>query len=215
VFSALVIVVDPGTPEYIIAAGMLAVMAGTLQLGIGLTRLGVLVNFVSYSVIVGFASGAAVLIAVGQVKHLLGLEFPSSGLIETLREIVINLPNIQWPTAAIGLGTIVLLLVLRKINPKLPGPLISMIVASLAVYAFGLNEKGVSVIGQLPQGFPPLVRLPLFNVKLIAQLSSGALAIAAIGLIQTTAIARSISSETGQRTDTTRNLWARGWPILR
>ena len=210
VFSALAVVIVPDTPEYIIAAGMLAVMAGVLQLAIGLTRLGILVNFVSHSVIVGFASGAAVLIAFGQVKHLLGLEFSSSGLLETLQNIVINLPNIHWPTAAIGLGTLAFLVVLRKINPKLPGPLISMIVASLVVYFLGLNELGVNTIGELPRGLPPLVRLPLFDIRLIAQLSSGALAIAAIGLIQTTAIARSISSETGQRTDNNQEFVGQG-----
>ncbi len=210
VFSALAVVAQPESPEYIIAAGMLAVMAGIFQLGIGLTRLGILVNFVSHSVIVGFASGAAVLIAVGQIKHLLGLEFSSSSLLETLQEIVINLPNIQWPTAIIGLVTLALLIVLGKLAPKLPGPLISMILASLVVYAFGLNEQGVNTIGELPRGLPPLVALPIFDVKLIAKLSSGALAIAAIGLIQTTAIARSISSETGQRTDNNQEFVGQG-----
>lgn len=209
-FSSLVVVAAPGSPEYILAAGMLAVMAGVLQLTIGLTRLGLLVNFVSYSVIVGFASGAAVLIAVNQVKPLLGLQFASANLVQTLAAIVRTLPQTHWPTAVIGIGTIFLLLAFQKFAPKLPGPLISMILASVVVYALGLNDQGVAVIGQLPRGLPPFVKLPVLNLNLIGQLSAAALAVAAIGLIQTTAIARSIASQTGQRIDNNQEFVGQG-----
>lgn len=209
-FSSLALVAVPGSPEYILAAGMLAVMAGVLQLIIGLTRLGVLVNFVTHSVIVGFASGAAVLIAVNQVKPLLGLQFNNANLVGTLNGIVSNLPQTHWPTAIIGLGAMVVLLILRKFTPKLPGPLISMILASIVVFALGLNKQGVDVIGQLPRGLPPLAKLPLFNLELIAQLSMAALAIAAIGLIQTTAIARSIAGQTGQNVDNNQEFVGQG-----
>lgn len=210
VLSVLFGVASPGTSEFIIAAGMVAVMAGIFQLVIGLARLGVLVNFVSYSVIVGFASGAAVLIAVNQIRPLLGLEFSSHSLLGTLQEIATHLPETHWPTALLGLGTIALILLLRKLNRKLPGPLISMVVASLVVFFLGLNKAGIDVIGQLPTGLPPLVKLPLFNLKLIAQLSGGALAVGAIGLIQTTAIARSISNQTGQRVDSNQEFVGQG-----
>lgn len=210
VFSSLIVVATPGSSEYVLAAGMLAVMAGVMQLTIGLTRLGILVNFVSYSVIVGFASGAAVLIAVGQIRPLLGLNFPSAGLLSTLQNIAIHLPDTHWPTAMLGLGTIGLLILLKKINPKLPGPLISLVVAGILVFALSLNEQGVDVIGELPRGLPPLVKLPVFNLSLIAKLSSGALAVGAIGLIQTTAIARSIANETGQRVDNNQEFVGQG-----
>ncbi|GAB4427671.1 MAG: SulP family inorganic anion transporter [Anaerolineae bacterium] len=209
-FSSLVVVAAPGTPEYILAAGILAVMAGVLQLGIGLTRLGLLVNFVSYSVIVGFASGAAVLIAVNQIKPLLGLQFESSNLLQTLTAIITHLPQTHWPTAVIGFGTLLLLLALRHFAPKLPGPLLSMIAASVVVFGFGLNQQGVDVIGQLPRGLPPLVKLPIFDLELIGNLSTAALAVAAIGLIQTTAIARSIASQTGQRIDNNQEFVGQG-----
>lgn len=210
VLSVLLGIAPPGTPEFIIAAGMVAVMAGIFQLVIGLARLGVLVNFVSHSVIVGFASGAAVLIAVNQIRPLLGLQFSSQSLLGTFREIVTHLPETHWPTAILSLGTIALLLLLRKLNRKLPGPLISMVVASLVVFFLGLNKVGVDVIGQLPTGLPPLVKLPLFNLNMIAKMSSGALAVGAIGLIQTTAIARSISNQTGQRVDNNQEFVGQG-----
>jgi len=210
VLSVLVSVAQPGSPNFILAAGLIAVMAGVFQLVVGLARLGMLVNFVSYSVIVGFASGAAVLIAVKQISPLLGLASSSHSLLGTLQEIVTHLPHTHWPTASAGIGTIIVLLLLRKLNRKLPGPLIAMVLASLLVFLLGLNQAGVDVIGQLPTGLPPLANLPLFDLKLIAQLSTGALAVGALGLIQTTAIARSISNQTGQRVDNNQEFVGQG-----
>ena len=210
VLSVLIGIAAPGSPEFILAAGLIAVMAGVFQLAIGLVRLGRIVNFVSHSVIVGFASGAAVLIGVNQLRHLLGLNFSSDGLLQTTQQIILHLPNLHWPTTLLGGATIAALLLLRKLNRKIPGPLISLIVASLMTYLLGLNQIGVDVIGQLPTGLPPLVRLPIFDLQLISRLSSGALAIAAIGLIQTTAIARSISNQTGQRVDNNQEFVGQG-----
>jgi SulP family sulfate permease len=210
VYSALIGVAEPGTSSYILAAGMIAVMAGVFQLVIGLTRLGVLVNFVSHSVVVGFASGAAVLIAVGQAKHLLGLQFDSETLLETVYQILVTLPETHWPTAVMGVSVIVLLRLLGRFVPRWPGPLIVMVLASVIVYSLDLAAAGVSVIGELPRGLPPLSPLPLFDFTFIARLSSGALAIAAISLIQTTAIARAIASETGQRIDNNQEFVGQG-----
>jgi SulP family sulfate permease len=210
VLSVLLTVAAPGTPEFIIAAGMLAVMAGAFQLIIGLARLGLLVNFVSHSVIVGFASGAAVLIAINQVRHLLGLTFLSHNLPETLQGLVFHLPNTHWPTALVGLGTIALLIILRKLNRKLPGPLIAMIIASGLVFLLHLDQTGVSVIGKLPNSLPPLVKLPLFNLNLLSKLATGALAVGAIGLIQTTAIARSMVTQTSERIDNNQEFVGQG-----
>ncbi len=210
VFAVLIPIASPDTPEYLVMAGMIAVLAGVFQLLIGFARLGVLVNFVSHSVIVGFASGAAVLIAANQLKHLLGLQFESEGLLSTLQGVLFHLPETHWPTAFLGMGTIGLLLLLGKLAPKWPGPLMVMIAASFTVFLFDLNEQGVSVIGQLPRSLPPLVKLPLFNLDMILQLITGALAVGAIGLIQTTAIARSIAGDTGQRIDNNQEFVGQG-----
>ncbi|VAW42885.1 hypothetical protein MNBD_CHLOROFLEXI01-2486, partial [hydrothermal vent metagenome] len=99
---------------------------------------------------------------------------------------------------------------MRRINSRLPAALIGMVIASLAIFIFGLDEQGVVVIGQLPSGFPPLADLPLFNLDLIRQLSTGALAVAAIGLVETTAIARSVSAQTGQRLDSNQEFVGQG-----
>jgi len=210
VLSSLLTIATPGTTEFIVAAGMMAVMVGVFQVAMGLARLGVLVNFVSHSVVVGFSSGAGVLIAVNQLRHLLGLSFSSHNLVDTLYQVGLNILVTHWPTALLGFGTMALIVILRQINPKLPGALISMAVASIIVFILRLDESGVSVIGQLPSSLPPLADLPLFDLDFIAQLSTGALAVGAIGLVETTAIARSISAQTGQRLDSNQEFVGQG-----
>jgi SulP family sulfate permease len=193
-----------------VAAGLLAVMVGVFQLAMGLVRLGVLVNFVSHSVVVGFSTGAGVLIAVNQLRHLLGLEIESHNLLETVQQVLLNLTSLDEYTTLLGLGTIVLIVILKKTAPRAPSALISMAVASAFVWILGLNEQGVSVIGRLPAELPPLADLPLFDLDFIARLSTGALAVGAIGLVETTAISRSISAQTGQRLDSNQEFVGQG-----
>jgi SulP family sulfate permease len=210
VLSVLLTTASPGTNEFILAAGLLAVMVGMLQLAMGLARLGVLVNFVSHSVIVGFASGAGILIAAGQLRHLLGLSFESHNVLQTLSGVAVQVGNTNIPTAALGVGTMIAILVLNRLAPRLPAALISLIAASLAVFALGLDERGVVVIGQLPASLPPLAELPWFDLPLIARLSTGALAVGAIGLVETSAISRAIATHTGQRLDSNQEFVGQG-----
>ncbi len=210
VLSVLLTSASPGTPKFVVAAGMVAVMAGVFQLAMGLARLGVVTNFVSYSVIVGFTGGAGVLIAVKQLKHLLGLDVTSRSLVGTLQGILTHLPKTHVPTLVLGIGTMALIVLVRRLNPKLPGALVGMVAASMAVYFLRLNQNGVAVIGQLPRSLPPLTHLPLLDIDLVAELSTGALAIGAIGLVQTTAITRSIATQTGQRLDSNQEFVGQG-----
>lgn len=210
VVSVLLTVTTPDAPDFVLAAGLLAVMAGVFQLVLGIARLGVLVNFVSHSVVVGFTAGAGVLIAVKQLKEFFGMEFSSHNLIDTMSQFVQHLPQTHLPTLALGVGTVAIIVILRQINPRLPGPLIGMVAASAAVYLFGLDEAGVAVIGELPTSLPPLAPLPLLDLDLIARLSTGAIAVGAIGLVETTAIARSIATQTGQRLDSNQEFVGQG-----
>lgn len=210
ILSSLSAVAVPGSDSYILAAGLLALMVGALQLVLGLLRLGVIVNFVSYSVIVGFATGAAVLIAVGQLGPLLGITTEGGNVLATLRSVLLGVGDAQLVTAALGLGSMALILILQRLDRRLPGPLITMVVASLAVFLLGERANGVAVIGTLPQGLPPIAELPITNLELIAELSTGALAVAAIGLVQTVAIARTAATQTGQRLDSNQEFVGQG-----
>lgn len=208
--SSLTAVVAPGSSQYAVAAGMMAVMVGVFQLGMGLVRLGMLVNFVSHSVIVGFASGAGVLIALKQLQPFLGLPSGGSGTIGTLQLVISELPDLHVPTTAVGVGTMILILIVRRINRRLPAPLLAMVLASLVVFFLKLDEQNVAVIGQLQATLPPLADLPLFNLELISKLSAGALAVGAIGLVETAAITRSVAAQTGQRLDSNQEFVGQG-----
>ncbi len=208
--STLITVAVPGSAEYLVIAGIMAILVGAIQLTLGLVRLGVLVNFVSHSVIVGFSAGAGVLIAVKQLSHLLGLEFSSHGLAETIQGVVLHLPETHLPTLALGLGTMVLIVLLKQINPKLPGALIAMVLSAAVVAILGLDEEGVAVIGELPRTLPPVTDFSMVNVQTIAGLAPGALAIAAIGLVEAMSIARSISGQSNQRLDSNQEFVGQG-----
>jgi len=210
VLSILLGSFEPGTSEFWAAAGMLALMAGVFQLILGVFRLGMLVNFVSHSVVVGFAAGAGVLIAVRQIPPLLGLEGGGHNLFTSIQGIVQNISEINIATAALGLGTVVLVVILQRINRKIPAALIGMILASAAVFFLELTEEGVAVIGQLPKNLPPLADLPLLDLDFISSLSTGAIAVGAIGLVETTAISRSIATQTGQRLNSNQEFVGQG-----
>ena len=211
VLSVLLGVASPDTPEYLVAAGLMALMVGVFRLGMGLARLGVLVNFVSDAVIVGFTAGAGVLIFFNQIRHLLRLSLPSTpDLWETLPNIAFHLSETHWPSLAIGFGTIVVVVVLRKINHKLPSPLIGMGAAAVVVWLLCLDAQGVRVVGELPRGFPPLTKLSLFDLDLISKLMAGSMVIAAIGLVEATSIARSIAGQSGQCLDSNQEFVGQG-----
>lgn len=210
VFGALTGVVASDTQQYIIAAGLMAVMAGVLQLVMGLARLGMLVNFVSHSVVVGFSTGAGILIAIRQLSTFFGLDLPRLGSFETIWVVARSLPESHPATAQIGIGVVILLILIRWYNNRLPSALITMVLASVIVFVLNLDANGVATIGELPTSLPPLARLPLTDLSLIADLSAGALAVGAIGLVQTMAISRSVAAQSGQRIDSNQEFVAQG-----
>lgn len=210
VLSSLSATLAPNSARFILAAGVLAVLAGLVQLLMGLARLGILINFVSDAVIVGFAAGAGVQIAAGELWHLFGLSFSSSTLFETIQQLALHLAETNLATLGLGLGTLLIMLVVRAFKPKWPAPLISLVAASAVLVALRLDAAGVKVIGALPQSLPPIAPLPLFDLPFVSQLAPGALAVAALGLIQTMAVARTLATQTGERLDNNQEFVGQG-----
>lgn len=200
----------PGSSDYIVATGLLTLMVGVLQLVLGLLRFGVIVNFVSHSVIVGFATGTGVLIGLSQLGPLLGVQVSRGNIIAQQLSLIADLPLFDPVTAAIGIGTMVLIIVLRHLDRRLPGPLIAIVSSALIVYLLGDRAADVAVIGEMPRSLPPFSNLPVFDLDQISRLSTGALAVAAIGLIQTTAVTRAIASQTRQRLDSNQEFVGQG-----
>jgi len=181
------------------------------RLLMGVFKLGMLVNFVSDSVIVGFTAGAGILISFNQLRHLFGLSLPSSAeLITTIQGLIIYIPESNIPSVILGVASLIVLILMKRFLPSWPSALIVMIGSATAVALLNLDQQGVKVIGELPKGLPPLAKLPILDINLITNLSVGALAIAAIGLVEAMSIARSISSNTGQRLDSNQEFVGQG-----
>jgi len=213
--AALLNVAEPGTPEFIVAAGYMALMVGAVQIVAGLARMGALVNFVSDSVVVGFTTGAGILISVNQLRHLLRLDLVSHPeFYETVRGVAAHLGETHWPSLILGLGTLGLIIGLRVLRPRWPSALIGMVAAAVGVWALGLNEQGVRVLGEIPRCLPPLADLPLLDGDLIYRLAPGAMAVAAIGLVEAMSIARAVSSQSGQRLDSNQEFVGQGMANL-
>lgn len=208
ILAAITPIAAIGTPAYLAAASLLALMGGVLRLAMGLARLGLLVRFVSDAVIIGFTAGAGVLIAVNQLRDLLGLSIPSTAeLVETVRAITLHLHQIHWPSLALGLLAISLIVGLKRVDRRIPGPLAAILIAAAAA---ALLQLDVKMVNALPRGFPPFSAPPLTDLRLIGQLSTTALSITAIGLVEAISNARAIASQTGQRLDSNQEFVGQG-----
>lgn len=211
VLSALLAVASPNTPKYLVAAGLLALLVGLFRLVMGVARLGVMVNFVSDSVIVGFTAGAGVLIFASQLRHLLRLDIPSTpGLRETLALVASNIQQTHLISLGLGLAAMVIIVVLKRLKENLPGPLLAMLITSILVAVFGLDQVGVRVISEMPRGLPAMADFAGLDLSLVSKLMAGALAVAAIGLVETMSIGRVIAAQTRQRLDSNQEFVGQG-----
>ncbi len=211
VLTTLLPLAVPGTPEYLLLAGMMAFIVGLMRLLMGLLRLGYLVNFVADSVIIGFTFGAAILIGVNQVKHLLRVSVTNTpNFFATVSDTFLAAPQTHLPSFIVGVGAIVLSVVFKKTIKRIPSALLVMALAGFAAYWFDLPNKGVIVLGDLPAALPSFVALPVFSREVWGQLFTGSLAVAAIGLAEAVAIARSISAQSGEKIDSNQEFVGQG-----
>lgn len=211
---ACVKVAQTGTPEYLGAALSLALLSGLVLLLLGLLRAGFLVNFLSRAAIGGFTSAAAIVIALSQMKHLLGV--PAGGgesAFRLLRELVAHLPEVHPLTTAIGMGAIVILVAIQRNFPRIPAPLVVVVCGTLLVYLFRLDLAGVSTVGVLPQGLPPL-SLPAWSPEVFTALFPAAVTIAVVGYLESFAVADLIAVKEKYRIDPNRELTGLGFANL-
>ncbi len=156
-----------GIDEYIAMAIFLAFFMGTIQLLMGLLRMGFVVNFLSKPVISGFTSAAAIIIGLSQLKHLLGTNIDSSNQLHVLlQNALATISETNLITLGIGLFAIVLMKAMRKINGNIPAALVVVVLGILGMYFLGLNELGVKIVGEVPEGLPGF-RPPQFDFSRI------------------------------------------------
>ena len=186
---------EPGSADFIGLAITLALMVGIIQFLLGLFRLGFLVNFLSHPVISGFTSAAAFIIGLSQLKHLLGIDIPRSNFVHIiLSNAFQNIDQIHFPTLILGVGGIALIIILKKVNKLIPGPLVSVVLAVLAVYLLRLDQGGLKILKEVPEGFPGFV-LPNLELSNLSALSVTAITIALVGFMESFAVAKAIQSK--------------------
>lgn len=227
--SALTPLALPGSPEYAALAVVLALLSGVMLVVFGLMRLGFLAHFLSHPVISGFISGAAVLIAIGQLRHVLGVRIEADGVVQTVLALITALPRTNLVTLAIGLGSIVLLVVARS---RLPGWLVAMglarpraeliarlapmavvVLATVVVGVFDLDQVAkVAVVGTVPAGLPQLPSVSqLFpGWEPLRELLIPALLISLVGFVESVSVAQSFALKRRQRIDADRELLGLG-----
>jgi SulP family sulfate permease len=198
VFSAVSPLAPPGTPDFVAIAIVLAFVVGLIQLILGLVKLGVLVNFVSHTVVIGFTAGAALLIGISQLKYVFGISIPQgTSFFETIFLLIHSISTIDPSTMLVGLTTLISAVVLHKLNKRIPYMLIAMVLGSLVAFQLTLS---IPMVGSLPRGIPEF-SLPDFQLVDLAAIVPNAFAIALLGLIEAVAIAKSIAAKSGQKID--------------
>jgi high affinity sulfate transporter 1 len=192
-------------------ASMLALLIGGLCIAAGFARLGVLAELVSKPIRVGFINGIALLILVGQLPKLFGFGSTAHGFIDEVDAFASGVRNGDTVPASvvIGLASLALILVLARLQPRVPGVLIAVVAAAIAVSAFDLTAHGVAVVGAIPSGFPePTV--PNVNAHEATTLFVAAIGIAFVILADTTALSRSLASRNREHVDANAEIRALG-----
>jgi SulP family sulfate permease len=213
IFATLSPLATPGSAAYIQLTLTLTFMTGVLMLAMGLARLGVLVNFISHSVVTGFTVGAAVLIAASQLKNFFGVAAPASAsFIETLRLFAQHLPDTNPYVLAVGATTLAASIATKRYAPKLPHMIVAMVVGSLCALLlqslFG-PDTGIATVSAIPRSLPPL-SLPTLDAGTLRELAPVALALAMLSLTEAIAIARAIALKSGQRIDSSQEFVGQG-----
>jgi len=209
-------VAEAGTMGYAAAALTLAFLSGAMLLAMGILRLGYIANFLSHPVIAGFITASGILIASSQIGHILGVKTEGHTLPEILGSLVQGLGSTNWITVAIGVPATAFLFWVRKglkpllrskgVGPRLAdvltkaGPVAAVVVTTLAVWAFGLADKGVKIVGDVPQSLPPFT-IPDFSPSLVMQLVIPALLISIIGFVESISVAQTLAAKKRQRID--------------
>ncbi len=210
VFATVSALAVPETPAYITLVLTLTFLVGLFQLLMGLARLGMLVNFISHAVIIGFTAGAAMLIITSQLKHILAVEIPHGLTLWHYWEALLqSLPEANPHAIAVAAVTLFTAVAIRHLRPDWPALFIAMIGGTVAAVALGGEESGIKLVGSLPTELPPLSS-PDFSLETIGQLASGALAIALLGLMEAVSIARSIAAKSHQSHDANREFIGQG-----
>ncbi|EPC04488.1 sulfate:proton symporter [Litchfieldella anticariensis FP35 = DSM 16096] len=212
--AALVNVATPGSTAYLEAATALALLSGLMLAAMGLMKLGFFANFLSHPVISGFLTASGILIATSQAANLLGISGSGFTVVELAVSLTANIANIHWPTLAIGAGCLGFLVLMRSRGKALlqwlgvgkglasliakAGPVFAVVATTLLSWQFALAEKGVAVVGIIPQGLPPF-SFPSLDLPLWRELLIPALLISIVGFVESVSMGQMLAAKRRQR----------------
>ncbi|KAA3610758.1 MAG: solute carrier 26 family protein [Calditrichaeota bacterium] len=195
VASGVGMIAHTGTEHFIMLAGLTAILVGIIQYTVGTLRLGFTVNFLSTPVISGFTSAAALIIATSQLKHILGLSIPLSTYIYTnLSNIIQNFSMINSSTLILGLSSIFFLVTIKKYLPAVPGALAVVILSTVTVWFFDLDQHGILIVGDVPGGLPTFT-IPEFDPTIIQQLIPISLTIGLMSFMEAIAVGKKFAAK--------------------
>jgi high affinity sulfate transporter 1 len=206
--TELAIVAPNGDPaKLVIATATLTALVGTILLLARLLRLGFVANFISTPVLTGFKAGIGCVIVLDQLPKLLGIHITKQVFFRDLLAVARHIPETSSLTFAVAVATLLVLIGFKRLWPRIPAPLVAIGGAIAAVWYFGLQDKGLAVVGLIPQGFPSLT-LP--DPKLVESLLPGALGIALMSFTETIAVGRAFTNPGEPPIDPNKELIATG-----
>ncbi|MCA9518369.1 MAG: SulP family inorganic anion transporter, partial [Myxococcales bacterium] len=205
---------EPAT--YIQMVVALTLVKGIIQLAFAAARMGQFVRYVSATVMVAFTAGAGVLIFAEQVPAFLGFarthgEHHLPGVLDVFWDVGAHADVIAWQAILLGVGSLAVILIVKRISHKLPGPLFAVVLSALVVTLAGWDQVGV--VGEIPRGLPGF-SVPDVDLRTIERLLPGAFALALLGMLESVAIAKSIAHRTGQRIDADQEFFGQGFANL-
>lgn len=206
IFAGISEFAQPGTERFIQLAILATLGVGIVQTLMGTLKMGFLVNFLSHPVLSGFTSAAAIIIGASQLKNLFGLQMPGSlPVLDTITTAIVNLPAANMPTALIGIGSVALIIGLKKWKKSFPSALIVVLFGTALVALFDMDRNGVAIVGDIPKGFPAFTS-PEFNVHDLLSLMPVILVISLVGYMESIAIAKSIANRRQYKIDSNQEL---------
>jgi sulfate permease, SulP family len=207
--GGLAVLAASGSPQYLVLAAALALMVGLLLLASGIFRLGWIADLLSIPVTLGFLAGISAHILISQLPVILGLPAPSGPMLQRLAILAGHLGEANPFTFAIGLGVLLIVAGSERIDARIPGALIGLVLAGAAVLGLGLESRGVSVLGAVSAAMPAL-SIPAISAGQLAGLVSLSLIISIVVMVQTAATTRSFPSDPDEPPDVDRDFVGAG-----
>ena len=205
VFAAVSPFAEPSSPEFISMVLTLTFLTGLFQLILGLARMGVLVNFISHTVVIGFTAGAALLIAASQIKNFFGISIARGAPFHVvIEQTIAQFDNINLYVTLVGVSTLAVGIFAKRFIPKLPYMIVAMVAGSVVAYLIdllvGAEASHIKTVGALSAHLPPFVA-PDFSLETLHKVFFPALVVTMLALTEAVSISRAIATKSEQRID--------------